>query len=475
MENIALAISDEQLPVTLSDARQILHERLLELVEAENLVHQRCSTTRMLRIEFSLEPIDVLSWLQAQPYAAKMYWSEREDDREVAGVGITDLITSYDSNFDITDVVNDLHTRLAIAEKGMRYYGGIRFQRRELASAAWQSFGAYRFVLPRFELLRQGAMTKLVCNIVLKKNQYLSFEDLINEVEKLVFESTMQEEDLRPLLTRTDLPDEPGWRNNIEAALDLFRTGTLHKIVLARKAIFSFDGKLNPITLLQRLKSTTPNSFHFCFALDQSQAFVGATPERLYQRIGRAIKSEAIAGTRPTGNRPEASERLGAELLASEKDQREHAYVRESIRDNLLPLCTSLSVAEQPTLLKQARRQHLLSPVEGCLADGVTDADVLRRLHPTPAVGGEPTDRALEEIARLEVFDRGWYAGPIGWVSADAAEFAVAIRSGLVQGSELALYSGAGIVAGSTPESEWDEIENKIGDFLKVLIGDNEQ
>jgi menaquinone-specific isochorismate synthase len=94
---------------------------------------------------------------------------------------------------------------------------------------------------------------------------------------------------------------------------------------------------------------------------------------------------------------------------------------------------------------------------------------VLRALHPTPAVGGYPNGEALEEIRAFEPFDRGWYAGPIGWIGADAAEFAVGIRSGLVRGSRLALFSGAGIVEGSVPEDEWAEIEQKIGDFTGMF------
>jgi menaquinone-specific isochorismate synthase len=99
----------------------------------------------------------------------------------------------------------------------------------------------------------------------------------------------------------------------------------------------------------------------------------------------------------------------------------------------------------------------------------VTDAEVLLALHPTPAVGGYPRREALEEIRALEPFDRGWYAGPVGWIGAEGSEFAVGIRSGLVRGNSLALFSGAGIVAGSVPEDEWAEIEQKIGGFVRVF------
>jgi len=128
-------------------------------------------------------------------------------------------------------------------------------------------------------------------------------------------------------------------------------------------------------------------------------------------------------------------------------------------------LCEELEVEGGVSEMKLVSRRHLVSRVCARLRDGVTDAEVLGGLHPTPAVGGYPKRGALEGIRALEPFDRGWYAGPVGWVGADAAEFAVGIRSGLVRGRVLALFSGAGIVAGSRPEAEWAEIEQKIEDF----------
>ena len=212
-----------------------------------------------------------------------------------------------------------------------------------------------------------------------------------------------------------------------------------------------------------------PECFHFCFMPEPGVAFIGASPERLYLRQGKLIQSEAIAGTRPRGTSTAADGALGQNLLHSDKDLREHRYVVQGIRDTLAPLCQVLDVGEEISILRLAQCQHLVSFFEGTLDDDVLDTDILQRLQPTPAVGGYPAGAALDEIDRLESFDRGWYAGPIGWVSPNATEFAVAIRSGLIDGSKLCLFSGAGIVEGSTADGEWDEIENKISDFIKVL------
>ena len=176
-----------------------------------------------------------------------------------------------------------------------------------------------------------------------------------------------------------------------------------------------------------------------------------------------------MAGTRSRGDSARADAVLRDELLGSEKDRREHAFVEQAIRDRLAALCTSVRQNETTSELRLARGRHLRSQLEGRLRDRVTTIDVLCALHPTPAVGGVPTDHACRAIREQEPFVRGWYAGPVGWIGAEAAEFAVAIRSGLVRGNQLALYSGAGLVEGSVPEQEWNEIEQKISDFAAVL------
>ncbi len=240
-------------------------------------------------------------------------------------------------------------------------------------------------------------------------------------------------------------------------------------MVLARKATFSFQHAPDPVVLLKQLQAATPNCFHYLFQPDPGHTFVGATPERLFRREGRTVWSEAVAGTRPRGTTALADEQLRDELLHSEKDQREHAYVRDSILAALAPSCADLRIDAAASEMMLAQGRHLVSEVQGVLHEGVDTLDLLLDLHPTPAVGGFPREDALEAIRRLEPFDRGWYAGPVGWVGKDAAEFAVALRCGLIRDRQLSLFSGAGIVRGSIPASEWDEIEYKTMDFVRVL------
>ena len=191
-------------------------------------------------------------------------------------------------------------------------------------------------------------------------------------------------------------------------------------------------------------------------------------------RPRRALETEAVAGTRPRAAHDSDDDRLLDELLASSKDQREHAFVREAIVARLRPLTVDMDVDDQASAMTLARGRHLYTGIRATLRPETTPLDVLVALHPTPAVGGTPRSESLAAIAALEPFDRGLYAGPIGWIGRDAngldvAEFAVGIRSGLVDGRSLSLYSGAGIVEGSEAASEWAEVEHKIGDFARVL------
>lgn len=243
----------------------------------------------------------------------------------------------------------------------------------------------------------------------------------------------------------------------------------LEKIVLARKSVFDFDVALRAEALLKHLKDRTPNCYHFNFQYSSNSSFLGATPECLYKRNQQNITTEAIAGTRPRVKDQQQDKALEEQLLNSDKDAQEHKFVAEAITATIKPLCTRFDSDDSFSLRKLKGSQHLRTGFVGELKSDVSDQTILESLHPTPAVAGVPTQTALDTIKSIEPFNRGWYAGPVGYIGADQTEFAVAIRSGLITENHLALYAGAGIVSGSTSDGEWDEIENKISNFMKVF------
>ena len=395
-------------------------------------------------------------FLNANQDLAKVAWVDRESSIVTAGVGIaSDIKVKADS--DISESV--AQCRMILRDNPhLKFYGGCSFN----ASAAnWEGFGAGRFILPRITLSKD--------TLTLTVSSPADVERAKLDVQQISFQPAPLIAEFPEAKSTSYSPTFDGWQSRIDEALSLIRSEVLEKIVLSRKTVLKFENALNPIRLASELQMATHDCFVFCFNFEKGSAFVGATPERLFYRQGDCLESEVIAGTRMRGEDPSADEKLAIELLTSDKDQREHDIVRKSIRQKLHKFVNHLSVDSQASILRLAQKQHLKSNVEGTLKPGIHDGMLLKRLHPTPAVGGYPTDNALPEIARLEPFSRGWYAGPIGWIGSDSTHFAVAIRSGLISNDELSLFSGAGIVRGSEPAQEWQEVDNKIQDFINVL------
>jgi menaquinone-specific isochorismate synthase len=448
-----------------ADARWLLAERVSLALSGSELEGTADSHERVVCLAVPAGRVNPFRWLHEQRLFPKSYWSGRGERSGVAAVGIADA-----REMGVSEGPGSLSKLLLSLPDagGARYYGGARFDALRKPDEEWAAFGAYRFVLPRFELHAGDAETILVCNLVLPRDAQ-SAPEILEQIEDLSLPLGAFGASLPIPVRREDSPDFRGWRQNIERALGAFSEGRMGKVVLARRAEIGFDGDLDATLLLESLEEATPNCFHFYVEPESGMAFLGASPERLFRREGSSVVSEAVAGTRPRGVSSEDDEGLRDDLLHSAKDRSEHAFVRTGIGEALAPLCEELEIGLDIAEMKLARGRHLRSRVRGTLKEGVTDAGLLEAMHPTPAVGGHPRDRALEEIRDMEPFDRGLYAGPVGWIGAEASEFAVGIRSGLVRGRTLDLYSGAGIVSGSTSDEEWAEIEQKIGDFTGMF------
>jgi menaquinone-specific isochorismate synthase len=448
-------------------ARWLLADRVSRALSDARLESIADPVERIARLAVPAGRVDPFRWLSEQRMFPKVYWSGREDRAGVAAVGIADL-----REVGVSEGAGSLSKVLASLPdsgvSGARYYGGARFDPLGQPDEEWAAFSAYRFVLPRFELHAGETETMLLCNLVLPRDMD-DASKIVQEIEDLSLPEGASGALLPAPMCREDSPNSEGWRENVERALSALSEGRLGKVVLARRAEFGFCRDLDPTLLLESLKAATPGCFHFYAEPEDGIAFLGASPERLFRREGRSVESEAVAGTRPRGVSSMEDEVLRDDLLHSAKDLSEHTYVSKGIREALEPLCEVLEIEDHVSEMMLARGRHLRSKVRGTLEDGVTDAALLDAMHPTPAVGGYPRSEALEQIHALEPFDRGWYAGPVGWIGQEASEFAVGIRSGLVRGRTLALFSGAGIVAGSLPAEEWAEIEQKIGDFTGMF------
>jgi menaquinone-specific isochorismate synthase len=453
-------MDDRQTLVSGSDVRSKLS------LEVERGAGPRARMGREVfrRVILRIPRVDPLHWLAAQSSTDRFYWSGRSETDAVAGIGRV-VAVEGESSVDYLSMRRDVGDILDRAPAGVRLFGGVRFGKRTTPDSDWEDFPSYRLVLPRFELRTLDDSSLLICNI--RADESAPGTVLQSEIDALSVPADCLP-GLPQALSRRDEPEHRDWVRDIEWALEAFSSTTLAKVVLARKARFEFDANLDPFALMVRLLGATPNCYHFLFSHGDG-TFLGASPERLFRQDGRRIQSEAVAGTGARGITDGDDDALGNELLHSEKDQREHEYVRQSVKEALTDLTRMLHVDTTATDMKLAVGRHLLSRVDGVLKPGVDAFDLLRSLHPTPAVGGYPYQEAIDVIEHLEPFDRGWYAGPVGWIGRDSAEFAVGIRSGRIVRNRLDLFSGAGIVCGSDPELEWHEVEQKIGDFLRVL------
>ena len=270
------------------------------------------------------------------------------------------------------------------------------------------------------------------------------------------------------VLKKTYLPSKEEWTKGVNKALEQIRSGELQKVVLARVCQLELDCIPDPFSIAAALKEKAQGAFVFCMQSD-SQAFLGATPERLFFRKGKKIISEAVAGTRRRGNSPIEDEKLRQELLESAKDLTEFAPVQTYLKNALSPLCEK-PIGFTPISVHQTKNvQHLYSKCTGELKDQVSDEEILASLHPTPALCGTPKEKAFSFIHEFEPFERGLYGGALGWSTPETSEWIVGIRSCLIKGNIATLFSGTGIVERSNPDDEWDELNQKLKLYEGIL------
>ncbi len=270
--------------------------------------------------------------------------------------------------------------------------------------------------------------------------------------------------------------DEVGGRRSYESAVSRavgrISRGEFEKIVLARAKDVRAADPLHPLRMLNGLRQRFPDCNSFSVANGRGQSFIGASPELLLRVEGSTAFTEALAGSAGRGSTASEDAALGKRLLHSEKDLREQRIVLDSILRGLAPLDLDLKYSARPLLRRLSNVQHLHTPIEAKLPRGVRLLDMLGRLHPTPAVGGNPRELAVPAIAELEAFPRGLYGGALGWIdSRGSGEFIVGLRSALIDGSRARMYAGAGIVAGSSPETEFAETELKFRAMQDALLG----
>jgi isochorismate synthase len=358
-------------------------------------------------------------------------------------------------------------------EGGPLLVGGFAFGHHADPGTAWRGFPPGRLVLPRLLVVRRGdrAWATLVGQSQGRASEERELRTLLRGPCATMPAGERANAKTTPEFRATADRPHAHFHGLVAKALAAIGRGEFEKVVVARTARLLHSADFSPGEVLALLRRTHPSSTAFGVVRRGGAAFVGATPERLVRLRDGCVEAAAVAGSAPRGRTPEEDARLARALRESKKEQAEHAIVVRAVREVLAKLCAPLHAPESPRLCQLDGIQHLETPITGTLRSERSVLRLVELLHPTPAVGGAPSDAALAWLERHEGLERGWYAGPVGWVDATGdGEFAVALRCALLRGREALLFAGAGIVEGSEPESELHETRLKFRAFLGPLL-----
>jgi len=457
----------------------IMLQRHAATDEARDMAQRACAaatrrgTPVLLAVTREIEPRKALT-LYARAVLAghdATYWEQPSLANVTVAAGVAFRVGTHGGQrfVDAASAWRDLvEGAVASRPNALVAFAGFAFAAPARRAPHWQTFGDGALVVPALTYRSMDTRAEITLATTVQPEQ--AADGVAFALAPLLQGDSGAPVDLRPssrVVKESCSLDR--WREAVTSIEDAIARGALDKAVLARELRLHADRAFDATGAIARLREGYPDCTVFAFAREGA-CFMGATPERLVRVQGRKVYATCLAGTALRGRDERGDKEAAAALLADEKERREHEVVVRAITGALTPLCGDLDVPAQPSIMTMPNVLHLHTRIEGTLAARTGVLDLVERLHPTPAVGGMPLDAALSLIRRHEEFDRGWYAGPVGWIDANGdGEFAVALRSALVRGTEARLFAGCGIVAGSDPQREYDESEMKLKPMLAAL------
>jgi isochorismate synthase len=362
--------------------------------------------------------------------------------------------------------------RSAPPASGPVWVGGFSFAPTGGTSPEWASLSPAVMVMPELALARRGEEARLTVTAVLDGDESADavldrLRARVESLEPIPMPLLDPDPVVAPRVAAAAPPEH--FESAVARGVERIRAGELDKVVLAREVRVHAPAEIDPAPVFDALRAGFPACY--CYLVGTPEiAFIGASPELLVRREGARAQTVALAGTTRRSADPSVDDLLGEQLLQSEKQREEQAIVVRRIERTLRPVSVWVAAADEPVLVKVQNVQHLATPIRAQLADSVSCVELAGRLHPTPAVGGEPPEKAAPLIPALEGLDRGWYAGTVGWSDlSEDGEFCVAIRCALLRGRVAHLYAGNGIVRDSVPAEELAETEVKLQALLPLL------
>ncbi len=440
-------------------------------------------------VSYPIQNVDPLAVIEQNSVKDdfEFYWEKPSDNIAMcAGEEISRIKTTGRNRFKQASgigkqLINKVYhlSNLDHSKSVPHLFGGFSFFDHNVGKN-WSDFGAASFTLPKWSIIKNGALTLVTVTIRIEKNEsvddhIIRIEDIFENLDDL---STAKNYEPVPNsgtsysveIPDSDSPDFFKWKHTIDKATHEISQNKYEKIVLARKLNIKTEHEICDTHILNRLRNQYPDCYSFLIRQNEHSSFIGCTPERLASFNKDYILTEGLAGSTPRGETATEDARLEAELLTSKKDLEEHKFVVNAITKNLNSFADNVEIPKKPSVKKLTNVQHLYTPIRAHIKENVSKTQLLNNLHPTPAVGGYPREEAISNISRFEGFERGWYASPIGWINANGnGEFIVGIRSGLIKKEEVIFYAGCGIVSQSDPLKEWEETNLKFIPMLSAL------
>lgn len=455
-----------------------------------DITFSESSTTPIyLALSISIPSVDLLAVIEQDQNRDNFqyYWEKPVADFAMVASGELERIVSKgesrfkDSSAKGKEMLNRIHHLSGINHQNavVHLFGGFSFFD-ENESSTWNSFDSSSFTLPEWMIIKEGKCSILTFIFPIKEDDSitaidekiqdrLQTLDPITKADQYALNSEI-DKNFKISVPDVDSSDHLKWIDNINKAKSAIAVGEFEKVVLARQLRIKLDQKIKDTHILNRLRFQYPDCYSFLIRQNDEASFIGCTPERLASFNSEFILTEGLAGSTSRGKTASEDAILEYNLLHSNKDLREHGIVLEAIEEHLGHYSNEVQHPKAPQVKKLSNVQHLYTPITARIKDGVSRTEVLKTLHPTPAVGGYPKDNAVSFIKEHEDFNRGWYASPIGWINAHGnGEFIVAIRSGLIQNDEVRFFAGCGIVEDSDPEKEWEETNLKFIPMLSAL------
>lgn len=406
----------------------------------------------------------------------RFFWASTEGDFYIVGIGNAYEITGDESRLKVTEEKWEqlldkalIYNPYQVPGTGAVALGGMSFDPKKKRTKLWKEFKSSQFVLPEVIITKwKNTFYSTKIAVVNREADPIHVADRLDEIQSRVLINAVDSPTGVHVVEKKEIALDK-WREVVHKAINEIKNQRVNKIVLAREMRLKLNKKAEIGVMLKKLLEMQSNSYVFAFEQGED-CFIGATPERLVKVNERLLLSACLAGTAPRGKTASEDKKISEMLLNDTKNRAEHDYVVEMIRSKIEDYCDNVQIPLEPVIYPLKNLQHLYTPVTATLKNGSSIFRIIKQLHPTPALGGMPREQSIAFIREHELLDRGWYGSPIGWLDSNQnGEFAVGIRSGLVQGDEVSLFAGCGIMQDSDPEAEYEETNIKFLPMLSVL------